>query len=258
MRYIAHELKYTLCDRKFWFSVFGMMLISLFCLSNERELAPDNSVYYFYSVYQYYPLWRMILIFAAIPGATGFCIDWNSEAYRLKVIRGGKKGYVISRITACIVSAFLVALFSQIGMLMVLALRHPLYLEGDGRGVLAGGIYEKWMDADRIWLYFLNRIMLQALGVAFFSLVGLFISIKIPDVLVTVTAPIICYYLIENVTAGLDIPVFLSVPGMLRGNLEFFKSLGFTWLYMGIFWGILIIVVGILIYRNCKRRIENG
>lgn len=257
MRYILHEIKHILYSKKFVFSILGMIIVSLISLIDEMRMAPDMSVYYLYTVYYYYPMWLVFLVLSTVPGATRFCIDWNNGIYRLKVIRCNKKNYIIATILTCIVSAFLVVVISQICVLLILSVRRPVFLPGDG-GALVGGIYEKCLDSRNIWIYFLSRILLQSLGASFFSVLALCISSKVIDVLVVVTAPMIIYYLIENMTVWLKIPFYLSIPQILKGNIEITKGIGHTWLYAGVFWGILIVIFSAIFYRNCKWRIENG
>lgn len=257
MKPVLFELKNALCSKRFLITIVGMMFLSLCSLINEMKSFPDASVYYFYMVYFYYPMWMIAFVLAPIPGATSFCIDWNTRVYRMKVIRCGKKNYILSKIIITWVTAFLTVAFSQILMLVLLASCKPLFLDGDG-SVLQGGIYQAYLNTSGIGIYFISKVFFQSVGVAFLAVVALWISTKITDTLVVVTAPIIGYYLIDNITIWLKLPGYLSIPRLIKGKIEIVKGIGYTWLYVGGIFGGLTFLFSWLFFKNCKRRLENG
>ncbi len=257
MRAVLFELKNALWSKKFLFTVAGMMVLSLGSLLNEMKATPDSSVYYLYMVYFYYPMWMIGLVLAPIPGAISFCIDWNTQVYRLKIIRCGKRKYILSKIIITWVTAFLTVALSQVLMLELLASSRTAFLDGDGNA-LRGGIYQAYLNANGIWIYFISKAFYQSAGVAFFSVFALWISAKITDALVVVTAPIIGYYIIDNLSIWLGLPGYLSIPRLIKGNIEIVKGIRYTWLYVGGIFGGLALLLSWSFFKNCKRRIENG
>lgn len=257
MKTILFELKNALWSKRFLFTVVGTMLLSLGSLLNEMKATPDSSVYYLYMVYFYYPMWLVVLVLAPIPGAISFCTDWNTQVYRLKIIRCGKRKYILSKIIITWVTAFLTATFSQMLMLVLLAGGRPTFSDGDGNA-LREGIYQAYLNANGIWVYFVSKVFFQSLGAAFFAVFALWISAKVTDTLVVVTAPIIGYYIIDNISVWLGLPGYLSIPRLLKGNIEIVKGIGYTWLYAGGIFGGLSLLLGWSFFKNCRRRIENG
>lgn len=257
MKTILFELKHALLSKRFLFTVAGMVFLSLCSLINEMKAIPDSSVYYLYMVYFYYPMWLILLVLVPIPGAISFCIDWNTHVYRMKIIRCGKRKYIVSQIIITWVTGFLTAAFSQMIMLVLLLSSRPAFLDGDGNA-LRGGIYQAYLNANDIWVYFMSKVFFQSIGAAFFAVFALWISAKITDTLVVVTAPIIGYYMIDNISIWLGLPSYLSVPRLIKGNIEIVKGIGYTWLYAGGIFGGLALLFSWSFFRNCKRRIENG
>lgn len=257
MRCLQNELRHTVVSKRFLLSVLGMTGLSLLSISNEMEIGTSVSVYYLFTVYFFYPFWMLFLIFSAVPGATGFCIDWNCQIYRLKVARSGKKAYIFSKLMACIVSSFLVVVISQFLLLFILSLHRPMLLDGEAQRLL-GGIYKGVANPKSIWIYFVIRTVMQALSACFFSTVALWISVKVLDGLVVITTPIILYYLAANLVSGLGIPFYLSIPRMVKGDIELSGGITLTLVYVTLILGVLTAWFGFLFFRTSKRRIENG
>lgn len=257
MKTILFELKNALWSKTFLFTVTGMVFLSLCSLINEMKAIPDSSVYYLYMVYFYYPMWMIALVLAPIPGAIAFCIEWNTHVYRIKIIRCGKRKYILSKIIITLVTAFLTVTLSQILMLALLASGRPVFLDGDGNA-LREGIYHSYLNMNGIWIYFMSKVFFQSIGVSFFAVFALWISVKITDIFVVVTAPIIGYYIIDNISIWIGLPNYLSIPRLIKGNIEIVKGIGYTWLYVGSIFGGLALLFSYLFFKNCRRRIENG
>lgn len=257
MKTVVFELRNALCSRRFLLTVAGMTLLSLGSLLNEMKTVTSASVYYLYMVYFYYPIWLIALMFAPVPGTISFCIDWNTGIYRTKIIRCGKTRYIMSKIIIAWATAFLTVLFSQILMLVLLANGRPIFSNEDGNA-LQNGIYQIYLNKSGIWIYFMSKIFCQSMGAAFFALLALWVSAKVTNPLVAATVPIIGYYIIDNVSVWLKLPIYLSIPRLIKGNIEIVKGIGWTCLYVGGIFGGLALLFGYLFFRNCRRRIENG
>lgn len=256
MTTIITELKHALLSKRFLLTVPAIVILSLCSLISEIRTIPDSSVYYLYMVYFYYPMWMIVFVLAPIPGASTFCLDWNTKMYRLKVIRSGKRPYVLAKILVTWLTSFLAVFLSQTLLLLLLAGTHPVLHPGDGNA-LQGGIYQAYLNTSGIWVYFMSKAFFLSAGVSFFSVFALWISEKIPDKLLNVTAPIIGYYLVDNLTAWLRLPAVLSVPHLIKGNIEVAKGVGYTWLYVGGMFGLFSLVFGYFFFRNCIRKMEN-
>lgn len=257
MRVILFELKNALFSKRFWGIVAAMLFFSMCSLANEMRAIPDSSVYYFYMVYFYYPMWLIILVLATIPGAISFCVEWKTKVYRLKVIRCGKKIYLLSKIAETWLIAFAATLFSQILLLGMLSIGRPAFLSGDGNA-LREGIYQAYLNENGIWVYFISKSFFLALGSGFFAILALWVSVKITDILVVVTMPMIGYYLIENLSVWLEIPSWLSVSRLIKGNVQVLGGVGYTWLYESCIFGAGVLIFSLLFFKSCRRRIENG
>lgn len=257
LRCIGIDLKYMVISPRFFFACTGYAAISLLSVMEEMQAIPGASVYYLHMVYSFYPFWLLFLLFAVVPGSASFCSDWENRFFRYAVQRAGKVVYACSKAVSCFLASFLLVFLAQGLFLFLLRLRGPMYLDMQGEG-MAGTVFYSLMNETDIWKYFFIRIMTISVGGGFFSVFALWFSTKLTNIFVVLFSPMILYFLIENLTIWLKLPIFLSLPRILNGTVTLSSGPWQTLGYAITVFTVLAAIFAIAFCRSCKRRVENG
>lgn len=88
----------------FLVAVVGMCAALFLGISTEGYVintVPNEEVLYFYMVAHAKGFSELSLIFAALPYATSFCTDWNSQFICSTLIRSDLKSYSVSKVFTC-------------------------------------------------------------------------------------------------------------------------------------------------------------
>ena len=122
---------------------------------------------------------------------------------------------------------------------------------------MALGAFDEIGYSERVYLYFAAVIFIKACCAGAFAEFALWLSTKITNVFVTLSAPMLAYYVLNTLMMWLRMPSKFY-PGMLSKGLSVFGGAGTTTLVTcGIFaaFGAVFLV---LFTRSCRRRLENG
>lgn len=251
------DLYRTLFSLKFVFAVLGLSAVVIFTLLDEFSYMPpgETSITYIRVVTDYLDFRIVYLLFAAIPGATLFCADWENRFIRFSVMRSSKRVYGASKAISCAISAFLVVFLSEWINILLFSLRYPVI---DAQNDMNLGPYDAWNKPGLILLYFLVQIVFKAFCAAFLSVLALLISTKITNVFVTLAAPLLCYYLISTFTMAIRLPANFSIVSLSRGLVSVNNDPLLSSLYIVLIFLILTAVCTAAFVRSCRRRIENG
>ena len=76
-------------SKGFWGAAAGIAGMNLLGVYQEVSVIGNGqtSVLYLYEISNYVNFWVLYLLFAAIPGASLFCIDWENRFFRASIIR---------------------------------------------------------------------------------------------------------------------------------------------------------------------------
>ena len=120
-------------SKGFWGAAAGIAGMNLLGVYQEVSVIGNGqtSVLYLYEISNYVNFWVLYLLFAAIPGASLFCIDWENRFFRASIIRCSKRIYGAATACACFISSMLVVLLGEWLFLFVLRIPYPFYLEQD-------------------------------------------------------------------------------------------------------------------------------
>ena len=230
---LRNDFARTVCSKAFVFAALGLTAATF--LTGMEELSymqSENDLIYIYGIFQYLDFQLLFLLFAAIPGAALFCADWENRFIRFSAQRCSKRIYGVSKGIACFVSAVLVVVVSEWLDLMIL----------------------------RLWGFpavNMENGIIKACCAGAFAEFALWLSTKITNVFVTLSAPMLAYYVLNTLMMWLRMPSKFY-PGMLSKGLSVFGGAGTTTLVTcGIFaaFGEVFLV---LFTRSCRRRLENG
>lgn len=249
------DLRYMIVSYRFLISCVGLAIVSFLSVSEEIINNGSGSVYTYYTLYWYQPFYILYLLFSVIPGAVSFCIDWNTKHFRSVLLRSNKRIYAFSKTSACFIAGFLTTFIGQGLFLLALGIKFPYFI--DNGNSTSGGIYTTLMNEQNIGVYFLIRILLQAMAAGFFAVFSLWLSTKITNYFVVLASPIILYYFIDNLFVALWLPTWFMPAkisqGLVKGNgiLEIV-------LYCMCYFLLLGIMFSIAFYLSSKRRFEHG
>lgn len=258
LRCTASTLRRIALGRGFWGACLGLAAMRLLSVYQEISISQgmENSVLYFYELGDYVNFWVLYLLFAAIPGATLFCADWENRFLRFTVARCSKAVYGVSTAWACFLSAVLATLIGE--GLFVAALRCFFPFTGENVMGVDASIFRVFLSPGMAPGYFLCRAAIKAAGAGFFAVFALWLSTKITNAFVALASPVILYYLWENVAVITQMPRFLQIGSLLKGHIQLGGSLLWTMLYPLLLFSALAAVFGVCFTINAKRRVENG
>lgn len=248
-------------SKGFWGAAAGIAGMNLLGVYQEVSVIGNGqtSVLYLYEFSNYVNFWVLYLLFAAIPGASLFCIDWENRFFRASIIRCSKRIYGAATACACFISSMLVVLLGEWLFLFVLRIPYPFYLEQDAIAFgLDTSVFSIFMGEFEILGYFLFGTFVKAFCAGFFAMFSLWLSTKIPNIFVALTSPVILYFLWENLAVILKFPSQLQISTVAKGHLFIAGSFWETLLYPLSLFGLLGLVFGIFFTNSEREVVENG
>ena len=254
-------LKRIMMSRAFLCSCVGLACLYLLSVYQEIKGLDGNivSILYLYEIASHANFWVLYLLFAAIPGGSLFCIDWEQRYIRSLILRSSKRIYGAASSIACFISSLLTVLLGEWIFVLILRVRFPFILAGDVSTLGMGDtVYRSLLTENQVLIYFMVRILIKAFCAAFFSVFAIWLSTKITNIFVTLTSPIILYYLVENLGVLLQLPSWLQIATIAKGHFMVGDSLQWTLLYPIILFSILGLVITMSYISNVKGRVENG
>lgn len=251
-------LKRALLSKSFSAAVLGLAAMSLLSVWDEVSNLEGNpsSVTYLYQIAEVAKFWVLYLLFAAIPGAALFCADWENRYIRFSVARCSKRVYGWALACACFLSAVLTVFAGEWLFLLILRLRWPF--AGENMLGLEYGCFSSYAEENRVWIYFMVKILIKGFFAGFCSTFALWLSTRITNVFVALTTPIILYYVLENLTVLLRLPSALQIGKLLKVHVEIGGRPLLTLLYPVLLFSAMSLLFSALFTRGEKRRLENG
>lgn len=253
----ACDLKRTLVSRQFFVAAIGLSMVTIITMFDELAyMQPGTTTIVYINLIEGYLDFHMVyLLFAAIPGATLFCSDWDNRFIRFSVMRCSKIKYAVSKAIACFFSAIAVVFVAEWMTIFVFSMKFPLFNASEEFDY---GAYILFATSDKIFGYFMVRILCKAFCAGFLCVFALWFSTKIINVFVALATPLLAYYLISTLSFALKLPTIFQISYLSKGYINIenkpLLSFGFTVLLFT----VATIVFGFCFIRSCRRRIENG
>lgn len=254
---LGQDLRRTMLSRTFLAAVLGLSAVSIATLFDEYHFTTaDTSVLYIKMLSEYRDFYIIFLLFAALPGATLFCSDWDNRYIRFSAMRSSKNAYAASKVIACFCSAVSTVFLSEWLTVLLLGTRFDLYQAQDSG--MSYGAYQALITPEGVPLYLTIAFLCKGFCAGFLAVLALWFSTKVTNVFVTLATPLLAYYLIQVVGFATQIlPTSLYISNLTRA-LVTVGSATASFLYtLGIFTG-LAALFGFLFVISCKRRITNG
>ncbi|MCB8818088.1 hypothetical protein [Desulfosporosinus shakirovi] len=198
------------------------------------------------------------VIFATLPYSTSFCTDWSNQFIRSSVIRTNINSYSISKVFTCAFAGGSAVAIGEILFMLILHMKLPL-VDSESHmfaNAVSAPIYGSLLSDGNYIVYFAAQIVIVFFASAFFAVLALCISTYLPNVFVTMASPVLFFYF------------FIRIPQLMGlSTLWFHKALFGTFYpgrpYLSLLYSIFIcsllcVLMGILIVRQIKRRLEHG
>lgn len=249
------DLKRAICSKRFAAASTGLAIVTLFGLWVEsKAIRPgETTIVHIRMVLQYWQFDIVYLLFAAIPGATVFCADWENRFIRFSMPRSSKKIYGISKAISCFLSAVSVVGVSEWLIIGILSPFFPVCSLEDQMYA-----YSEFTAPEAFFLRFGIEILFKAFCAGCFAIFALWFSTKLTNTLVTLAMPVLVYYFVNTFVNALRLPGFLSVSMLSKGRIYIGDSEVLTGLYIIGFFLLIAAVFAVLFVKSCKRRVENG
>lgn len=254
---LKQDLRRTILSWVFLAAVLGLTFVNVLSLFDEYPLFSKNtSVLYLEMLMGYRDFYMVFLLFAALPGTTLFCSDWDNRYIRFSVMRSTKNAYATGKVIACFLSAILTVVLAEWLSVLVFSMQFDLYVPSDANKSF--GAYQVLITPTATPLYLTATFLCKGFCAGALSVFALWFSTKVTNMFVTLAAPMLVYYLIQVVGYSTKIvPSYLSVDNLTRALVDVGGPLLSLIYTMGVF-TTLAVMFGFLFVRSCKRRISNG
>lgn len=170
----------------------------------------------------------LILVFAALPGVSLFSVDDENKYTRFLVQRSSKGAYAWSKLTACVCSVLLTVALSVLLFIFALSFRFPFSLRDD---FIYFPLFYGETPPINVWKYFIAVILANGCCCVLFSVIALWASTRLNHPFVILSLPIISYYLLMNIVAGLQLPVYFQFYRLGNADIQVGGSYLSTMLY---------------------------
>ena len=204
------------------------------------------------------PFFRMIvLILAALPFSTSFCDDWENRYIRSIIIRVGTKKYALSKFICCFIGALLAG---TLGLLLLVLITLPFVghlVPAQNSLIMANASAE---STGINWILSQHQYALWILAISFykslegcvFAELGLVVSVKMTNSFLTLSMPVIGYYL------------YLSIINLLPdSDFLYTDVLDSTVINAAFLWQAVcfVVIAGVVLLccfvRLVRRKVEN-
>lgn len=193
----------------------------------------------------------ILALIPLVPFTLSFSVEHQQKALLMWIIRSGVKPYAFYKLTLSILTAFFVTALGIVLVVVLLSIWFPLRTHG--AGVEAYSVFIINRQYGYYLLFYITHI---ALGSVLFAVLAFWISTIFPNVYVTLSAPVVCYFVLHRLTSGSNIPL----PFQAVYIFEAVYNAGTAWsslLFKLIIVSVLSVPLAYASVRNMKRRVAN-
>jgi hypothetical protein len=196
---------------------------------------------------------KVVVIFAAVPFAAGFCSEWNTQYIRFLASRSGVVPYIWSKALVCLLSSFAVVCLGLLLFALLLSFFMPLL--PDDPGAVASFPFAGFLTGAVPQAGLLSIVCIFALGNSLWVACGLTLSAYLPNRYLAVLSPFVFSYILENMTLGFPPWADLYVLTRAREVLDLGPLANLA--YSVIFFGLLVFLCGLVFSHRVKQRVRN-
>lgn len=207
---------------------------------------------------------QMLPVFCALPFATCFCSDWNSQYIKACCFRSSKGKYAASKVVSCALAGGVAVALGEGLYLWILSFFMKVYDPVIERNFTIAVFNDLVAGGSNVMQYFIYRILIQAAFFAVFAVFALWISTYMPNVFVVLATPVVLYFIlytvdttILSITADNSLYRYISFNTLFNANLNMGNDIK-SFLYPIGVCLVLVILFGILTVQNIGRRIQHA
>lgn len=194
-------------------SLFLSCITEITTIGHERE-----DVLYYFWVAHWQGFQLMLLVVASL-GAVNYCIDSKTKYDRYIILRSSRKSYVVSKLVACELTAVITTVLGEILFILLLLTFLPLSSPSsptfESRAALSP--YGIFLQSGQHVLYLTAFIVMLFFRSCMFSMFSLMTAVKTRNVFVTLSIPVILYYVVIGLAHNRWIPPWLNLFAIFEG-----------------------------------------
>ncbi len=259
LKAFSTDLKRQLFSSSFAIMIIIVALSYLVSIIDEMKYAwnsKGSDVLYFWDIAQNIGYFTSISILCCTAiNCTSFLNDYHSNYYRSCVMRSGKLNYTLSKYLSCVVTGGLILALGLDLFLMILRIKFPIiseessYLEMYVRSsdrIFTGKLL---YDGNYIGFFGVYTLLAFLFG-ALWSAVGICLSAFLTDKYVASFSPYVIWYASRGILSGR-----FRTEVVFNGNYNI-GGIGGSILWAAAYFGMVILVLGIIFCRKAERRCE--
>lgn len=249
-RLLWAEFKRAVCARRFFLAAFGYGV--LLCL-DVTEYWNDSAVYNFQVVFKT-AFYLLCFVCAALPFADSFLRDVRNGAWRNAVIRSGLSAYCAGKPIAVFLSGFCAVVLGSclfVGyLLLIFPLNNDFYIAYSG--------YDALLNEGHCILYLGVKILLTAWSSATLAVLSLSLSGILKNTYAVLAAPVLLYYLLNELGNYGLIPLTLHITRMLYAPLTLLGGYACNILFSIAVWSAAAFAAGLGFFLWARRNLKNA
>lgn len=243
---------------------FFYILGTLESFAESIKYGSEINVYDMHSMATFSTFSLLNYVLCAFPFSGSFAIDFKSNYHRMIIARSGKRNYAVSKVIVTAISGMLCLVVGELIYLLICSFFGPAVslttiseLNTAGTGAFETIANANMLiDGNYIGYFVLLAISRGLIG-SFLSLIALSVSLKIQNVFVIVSSPMLIYYFIENFFMNfLKLPEMFSIANIFDGHVAVIDSRYMFW-YSLLVALIISVLIGIFTARGIERKISD-
>lgn len=249
------HMKRAIISISFLLSVCGVtvvMVFSTWALLTQKDEAAYLDVIYLYMMGT--GGGSLFLITGILPlfsFATSFASEWEQRATSFWIVRTGIRNYAVSKVVVSALSGFLTTVAGLSLFFLLVRIKLPFFSASS-----TGDPYAILLDQQLPMNYLLFNVTHISLTSALFSVIALWVSTYFPNKFVTVSAPLVIYFVAHRFTTGLNIPDYLKAQWMVEAIYDAGSPLATLLVKFGIVLS-LCMLMGYGAVRQIRRRVQH-
>lgn len=249
---------------KFWILAAGVMAV-YFCNTLQSCLFMDHftlegSVVENMGLTRGTLFTQMALILATLAYGTSFCEDWKNRNIRNIIIRSDIPSYAVSKMLACVISAFGVLFVGNLLFaLLEMILTGSVYGSTNLENLRQGSLFNQLLGKGDFIPWLLIESTRSALEGAVFASISLTVSTVMTNPFVVLTLPIFIYFFANLILQTNYVPPIWNMIVLYETDTPCIGgSIIVHMLWTLIISMILCIVFAWIFLKGVRRKFENG
>lgn len=250
IRLLLAECKRAVVSKRFAIAVLGYA--AALCLS-ATEFWNDSAVYNFAIAYKT-SFYMLCFVCAALPFADSFLQDRKSGVYRCICTRSGMTAFCAAKPIAVFLSGFsAVSLASWIFvgyLLIIFPMNNDFFIAYSG--------YDALLNDGHYFLYFFVKILLTAWSSAMIAVLCLALSHAIRNTYALLAAPVLIYYVQNEISNYGILPIELQLTRMLYTPIDTVGNMLENIVASLLLWTLIAVIAGLVFSLQARRELKNA